>query len=362
LTAVGVAELEEPGSGALSMIRAAGGAGLAAPVAAGGLGLGVRELAAAQRELATHAPSAAYALGGHHAAVAALAFLAEAPVGDSEVAPTATRAGALLADVARHRWLLGGPLGGIGGGPAEPSTTSVVATPAAPGSGACLRGLVPRCGLTWSMDLLVATAVLPTGRSVLAVLSAAHDGVRRERSPGPAALARLGERDRVVLVDVPALLLAGASPDDELDVALRRGAAVAAVLRAAVHVGLVAALAAADGAAAHAVADLDARLEELAGAADDAPASELATSARRLTRAASRAGAPLLAGAPPALAAAAGVLALEAAATSPSRIAVPRTTHDHEEAELAHVDVPRHRPVRCAARAHLDRGAPRRFR
>jgi len=236
LADVGLMELEQPGSGALSMFRAAGGPGLLVPGDYQGLGASLVDAVHVQRAIGARSPSLAIATAMHHFSVASLVELAARNDGMEW---------AMLEAIATNRWLLSSAF-------AEGRSGAHILSPTMRGEpvgdGLRVNGSKKPCSLTWSMDLLSASVAVPGDDGVdhLAVIlvPASTPGIERRPFWQTAVLAA-AESDEVVLHDVhvPEALVYRPTPGVAMDPVHVRGLTSFNLLIAASYVGIASGLA-----------------------------------------------------------------------------------------------------------------------
>ncbi|MFK0288912.1 acyl-CoA dehydrogenase family protein [Streptomyces sp. NPDC090442] len=238
LADVPLPELEAPGSPALDHFRACGGPALVIPKEYGGYGADPLEAMAVTRALASRAPSLAVATTMHHFSVATLFSLA-ASVRSSGME------WALLEGVAEQRLLVasGFAEGRPGQGILSPTMTARKAE-----GGYLIDGAKKPCSLAHSMDLLTASAALPTddGGSQMAVLLIPRQTDGLTVHPFWASRALAGaESDEVRLTDVfvdEQLLMPNTADPGELDDLQTVGLIWFELLISSCYLGMVSAL------------------------------------------------------------------------------------------------------------------------
>ena len=237
LADVSLIELEQPGSGALSMFRAAGGPALLVPEAYGGAGIGLADAVHLQRAIGARSPSLAVATAMHHFSVASLVELAVRHDGLEW---------AMLEAIAGNRWLLSSAFaeGRSGAHILAPTMRGVP-----DGDGLRVNGSKRPCSLTWSMDLLSASVAVSDpdgGPDHLAVIlvPASTEGIERRRFWQSPVLAA-AESDEVVLHDVhvPDALVFRPTEGPTMDPVHTRGFTCFELLIAASYVGIASGLA-----------------------------------------------------------------------------------------------------------------------
>ncbi|MCP9944758.1 acyl-CoA/acyl-ACP dehydrogenase [Streptomyces somaliensis] len=195
LADVPLAELEAPGSPAISHFRQCGGPALVIPKEHGGFGADPLQAMAVTRALASQAPSLAVATTMHHFSVATLFSLA-ASVQSSGLE------WALLEGVAEQGLLVasGFAEGRPGQGILSPTMTARKTE-----GGYLINGSKKPCSLSRSMDLLTASVALPAtdGTTQMAVLLIPRQTEGLDLHPFWASQALAGaESDEVRLTDV----------------------------------------------------------------------------------------------------------------------------------------------------------------
>ncbi|WP_025617014.1 acyl-CoA dehydrogenase family protein [Salinispora cortesiana] len=241
LAATPLAEHESPQSSSIKTFRAHGGAGLLVPAEAGGVGANALDAVRVARAVSSYAPSLGAAVTMHHFTAAMLFTLAETA---GRLTPQQV---ALLHRVAPEGLLMAS--GWAEGKPnANILTPSVTARPA-PDGGYLISGSKKPCSLSASMDLLTASVALPEadGGSTLAVLLIPADTPGISVSPfwGTSVLPA-AESDEVRLDDVhvPDELVIRTVPDDpqRLDDLQSSGFVWFEMMITSVYLGVVSAL------------------------------------------------------------------------------------------------------------------------
>ncbi len=243
LADVALLDLERAGNPGLALFREAGGPGLLVPAEHGGLGISAVDAVRIQRAVGARSPSLAVATTMHHFSVASLVELSAATDGLAWV---------MLQAIADNGWLLSS--GFAEGRPGQHILRPVMRAQRVDG-GLRISGTKKPCSLTWSMDVLSASAwvreagssVDPQdpqapqnpGRLAIILVPAASEGISRRPFWNSWVLAG-AESDEVVLEDVfvPEALVF--YPDDaggRMDPVQSRGFVWFELLIAAAYVG-----------------------------------------------------------------------------------------------------------------------------
>ena len=236
LAEVPLLELERAGSSGLSLFRAAGGPALLVPAEHGGAGVRAVDAVRVQRAVGARSPSLAVATTMHHFSVASLAELAAANNGLEW---------AMLQAVAENRLLLSS--GFAEGRPGQHILRPVMRAVPAEG-GLRVSGAKKPCSLTWSMDLLSASATIEDPgdgppRLAVVLVPATSEGISRRAFWRSDVLAG-AESDEVVLDDVfvPEQLVFYPDGSTGMDPVQSRGFVWFETLIAASYVGAASAL------------------------------------------------------------------------------------------------------------------------
>jgi alkylation response protein AidB-like acyl-CoA dehydrogenase len=211
LARIPLMDMEKPGSPALALFKAAGGAGLLIPTAQGGAGATPLEAIRVQRAIGARSPSLGVASTMHHFSVASLA---EASLGDG------------------WEWmLLEGIAGGrllVASGFAEGRSGAAILSPTLRavkrGDSLIVTGSKKPCSLSRSMDLLTASVAVTgeDGRDQMAVVVIPVDSPGLEVKPFWNSFVLAGaESDEVVLKDVEVpgrlVVMTGSTEDQQPD-------------------------------------------------------------------------------------------------------------------------------------------------
>lgn len=237
LADVPLLDLERAGNPGLGLFREAGGPALLVPTEHGGLGVSAVDAVRIQRAVGARSPSLAVATTMHHFSVSSLVELSAATDGLAWV---------MLQAISDNGWLLSS--GFAEGRPGQHILRPVMRAEQADG-GLRISGAKKPCSLTWSMDLLSASAWVrepgaaedpaAPGRLAIILVPATSEGISRKPFWNSWILAG-AESDEVVLdnVFVPEALVF--YPDDEggrLDPVQSRGFVWFELLIAAAYVG-----------------------------------------------------------------------------------------------------------------------------
>jgi alkylation response protein AidB-like acyl-CoA dehydrogenase len=203
---------ERPGGPSLAAFRAAGGAGLLVPTEYHGRGATALQAVRVQRAIGSRTPSLAVATTMHHFSVAGLI----------EVSDAGGLGWIFLESTARNGMLMAS--GFAEGRPGQSILTPTMdAQPSA--NGFVITGSKKPCSLTYSMDVLTASVVIPSVSGVLNELAVAlipANDERIERRPFWNSPYLAGaESDEVIVngVEVPEELIVRTEfgPDDRMD-------------------------------------------------------------------------------------------------------------------------------------------------
>jgi alkylation response protein AidB-like acyl-CoA dehydrogenase len=194
LSAIPLLELEKPGNGALPAFRELGGPALLVPAEHQGKGATMLDAVRIQRAVGSRSPSLAVATTMHHFSVASLAELAAARNGLEW---------AMLTAIAENSWLLSS--GFAEGKPGQHILAPTMRAAPADG-GITVSGVKKPCSLTWSMNLMSASAAVTdpatgTDRLAVVLIPASSPGIKRTPFWQTTALAAT-ESDQVTLTDV----------------------------------------------------------------------------------------------------------------------------------------------------------------
>lgn len=242
LAEVALLDLERAGNPGLGLFREAGGPALLVPAAHGGLGISAVDAVRIQRAVGARSPSLAVATTMHHFSVASLVELSAASDGLAWV---------MLQAIADNNWLLSS--GFAEGRPGQHILRPVMRAESVDG-GLRISGTKKPCSLTWSMDVLSASAWVresgsaadpdAPGRLAIILVPAASEGISRRPFWNSWVLAG-AESDEVVLdnVFVPEALVF--YPDDDgarMDPVQSRGFVWFELLISAAYVGVASGL------------------------------------------------------------------------------------------------------------------------
>ena len=193
LTAIALADLEQPESPGLAAFRETGGPGLLVPAEHGGGGADLLAAVRVQRAVGSRSPSLAVATTMHHFSVASLVESAAVNGGLEWM---------LLAGIAKQNLLLAS---GFAEGRTGQHILSPTLTARVEGDKVWLSGSKRPCSLARSMNLLTANVTLPTadgGRQMAVALIPADSPGMEVRPFWTSPILAGAESEEVILTDV----------------------------------------------------------------------------------------------------------------------------------------------------------------
>lgn len=240
LDAMPLAECERARGPAIELFRSSGGPGLLVPKRYHGRGASAVDAVRIQRAVAARAPSLAIASTMHHFSVATVTALAESNQGAEWL---------LLRSIADKSMLVAS--GFAEGRPGQHILKPALHARRVPG-GFLVTGSKKPCSLTWSMDVLTASAQIPadlgtSGEPALVVLQISADSPGITRKPFWANPVLAGaESDEIVLTDVfvpEQLAVVAEQAGDRMDPVHTRGFVWFELLICASYLGIASGLA-----------------------------------------------------------------------------------------------------------------------